>query len=162
MAAVSSRNISSSPAPSAGRSSSRGTPAARATLPTSSASASARNPPSSGLAVTADAVEGAAQGVEVAGPDEGAGAGEQLRLGAVRDDPAVADHDEVVGDDLDLVEQVRGEQHGAAAVGVLAQQVAHPADAAGSRPLAGSSRTSDAGSPMSATAMPRRWRIPRE
>ena len=43
---------------------------------------------------------------------------EQLGLGALGDDPAVADHDQVVGDDLDLVQQVRGEQHGAAAVGV--------------------------------------------
>jgi hypothetical protein len=40
-----------------------------------------------------------------------------------------ADHHEVVSDDLDLVEQVGGEQDGAAAVGVVAQQVAHPADA---------------------------------
>ena len=54
---------------------------------------------------------------------------QQLGLGALGDDPAVADHDQVVGDDLDLVQQVRGEQHGAALVGVAAEQVAHPADA---------------------------------
>ena len=47
-----------------------------------------------------------------------AGGREQLGLGALRDDAAVADHDEVVGDDLDLVQQVRGQQHRAAAVGV--------------------------------------------
>ena len=41
----------------------------------------------------------------------------------------VADDDEVVGDDLDLVQQVRGQQDGAAAVGVVAEQVAHPPDA---------------------------------
>ena len=33
--------------------------------------------------------------------------------------------------DLDLAQQVRGQQHGAAAVGEVAQQVAHPADALG-------------------------------
>ena len=41
----------------------------------------------------------------------------------------VADHDQLVGDRLDLAQQVRGEQHGAAAVGEVAQQPAHPGDA---------------------------------
>ena len=40
----------------------------------------------------------------------------------------VADHHEVVCDDLDLVEQVGGEQDGAASVGVVTQQSPHPAD----------------------------------
>ena len=69
--------------------------------------------------------------VGVAGADLGAGRGEQVGLGAVGDDAAVPDDDEVVGDDFDLVEQVGGQQHGGAAVGVPAQQVAHPADAGG-------------------------------
>ena len=47
-----------------------------------------------------------------------AGGGEQVVLRAVGDDAAAADDDEVVGDDLDLVQQVRREQDGAAAVGV--------------------------------------------
>ena len=67
--------------------------------------------------------------VVVGGAGERAGAGEQLVLGALGDDLAVADDDDLVGDALDLVEQVRAEQHGAALVGVAAQQVAHPADA---------------------------------
>jgi hypothetical protein len=50
------------------------------------------------------------------------------RLAAGRDDPAVADHDQVVGDDLDLVQQVRGQQDGAALAGEARQQVAHPPD----------------------------------
>jgi hypothetical protein len=41
----------------------------------------------------------------------------------------VPDDHQVVGDHLDLVQQVRGQQDGCAAVGVAAQQVAHPADA---------------------------------
>ena len=69
------------------------------------------------------------EGVVVGGARERAGPGEQLVLGALGDDLAVADDDDLVGDALDLVEQVRAEQHGAALVGVAAQQVAHPADA---------------------------------
>ncbi len=65
----------------------------------------------------------------VGGPDVGPGGLEQLVLGALGHDAALADHDQVVGDDLDLVEEVAGEQHGAALVGVPAEQVAHPADA---------------------------------
>ena len=44
-------------------------------------------------------------------------------------DAAVADHHEVVGHHLDLVQEVGGEQDGAAAVGVVPQQSTHPADA---------------------------------
>ena len=53
---------------------------------------------------------------------------QELGLGSLRDDPTVTDHHDVIGDDLDLVEQVGGEQHGSAAVCVAAEQVAHPAD----------------------------------
>ena len=45
------------------------------------------------------------------------------------DDPALADQDHVVGDHLDLVQQVGGQQHRAAAGGVVAEQAAHPVDA---------------------------------
>jgi hypothetical protein len=47
----------------------------------------------------------------------------------VRDDPAVFDHHDVVGDHLDLMEKVRGQQDGPAAVRELTQQVTHPPDA---------------------------------
>ena len=63
------------------------------------------------------------------GPDVGAAGLEQLLLGALGDDPALPDQDQVVGDLLHLVEQVGGEEHGAAACGVLPQQAAHPVDA---------------------------------
>ena len=62
------------------------------------------------------------------GPDEGAAGLEELLLGALGDDPALTDQDQVVGDLLHLVEQVGGEQHGAAALGVLPEQAAHPVD----------------------------------
>jgi hypothetical protein len=67
----------------------------------------------------------------------GPGRGEQLGLGALGDDPPFPDHDEVVGDDLDLVQEVRRQQHGGAPVGVAAQQVTHAADSGGSSPFAG-------------------------
>jgi hypothetical protein len=38
--------------------------------------------------------------------DECAGGGEQVGLRALGDDPAVADDDDVVGDDLDFVQQM--------------------------------------------------------
>jgi hypothetical protein len=53
--------------------------------------------------------EGGGQLVGVSGADVGSGAGEELSLGAVGDDAAVSDDDEIICDDLDLVEQVRGE-----------------------------------------------------
>ena len=87
----------------------------------------------------------AARVAAVAGLDEGAGGGEQVGLGALGDDAAVADDDEVVGDDLDLVEQVGGQQDGAAAVGVAAQEVAHPADAGGVEAVGGFVEDEDLG-----------------
>ena len=77
----------------------------------------------------------AARSVGVLGADEGAGGGEQLVLAALATIRPLADDDQVVGDDLDLVQQVRGQQHGAAAVGEAAQQVAHPADAGRVEPV---------------------------
>jgi hypothetical protein len=58
---------------------------------------------------------------------ERAGVGQQLITAALGDDAPRADDHDPVGDGLDLPEQVRGEQHRAAAVGELAQQPAHPA-----------------------------------
>ena len=57
------------------------------------------------------------------------GGRQQLVLGAAGHDLAAADEDHLVGDLLDLVEQVAGQQHGAAAVGVALEQTTHPADA---------------------------------
>ena len=58
-------------------------------------------------------------------------------LAALGDDLAVADHDELVGDRLDLAQQVRGQQHGPGAVGEVAQQLAHPEDALGVEAVGG-------------------------
>ena len=126
---MSSRNMSSRPA-SAVRSSVRATPASSATFPTRVGSTSVRRAPSSDrLVAIPSSAEGALERVEVRCADDGAGGVQELGLGALGDDPAVADHHDVVGDDLDLVQQVGGQQDGAAAVGVAAEQVAHPADA---------------------------------
>ena len=73
-------------------------------------------------------LEGVREVARRRGAGEGAGGCEQLLLCAGGDDLAVADDDEVIGDDLDLVQEVRGQQHGSALVGVAPQQVAHPAD----------------------------------
>ena len=73
--------------------------------------------------------EGGSELFGVSGPDVRSRGGQQLGLGAGGDDPAVADDDEVVGDDFDLVEQVGGQQHSGAAVRVATEQVAHPSDA---------------------------------
>ncbi len=69
------------------------------------------------------------QAGEIGGLDDRAGLGEQLGAGALRLDPTAADDHHPVGDGLDLGQQMRGEQHGAAAVGEAAQQPAHPAHA---------------------------------
>ena len=50
--------------------------------------------------------EGSGQDVRFGRANDRTGGGEQVGLGALGDDPAVADHHEVVGDHLDLVEQV--------------------------------------------------------
>ena len=119
-------------------------------------------PVSSAVVREASAVRALRQPLGMPGGDLRAGGGQQVGLGAGGDDAAVADDDQVVGDDLDLVQQVRGQQHGGAAVGVAAQQVRIQRMPAGSRPLAGSSRMSTAGSPRSAWASPSRCRMPSE
>jgi hypothetical protein len=65
------------------------------------------------------------------------GGGQQVGLRPGSDDPASTDDDEVVSDDLDLVQQVGGEQDGSAAIRLTAEQVAHPADACGVEPIGG-------------------------
>ena len=75
--------------------------------------------------------QGELEGRVVDGDDPGAAGGEQLPLRPLGDDPPTADHDELVGDDLDLAEQVGREEHRAALVGEMAQQAAHPVDALG-------------------------------
>ena len=74
-------------------------------------------------------------------------AGAQLLDGALRDDPAGAEHDEPVAEPLDQVELVAGEEHGDAAGGLLAQQV-RPSSRprSGRGPENGSSRISACGS----------------
>ena len=134
VSAVSSRNISSSPAPSAVRSSMSGMPASWASdRPTRSASASASRSASVGrVGCTATPARSVRRFTSRSGcrvrtwvPAEASSS----VLVPCGDDAPVADDDEVVGDDLDLVQQVRGQQDGGAAVGVAAEQVAHPADA---------------------------------
>jgi hypothetical protein len=95
-------------------------------------------------------------------PDVSACGRQQVVLGALGDDAAVADDDQVVRDDLDLVQQVRGQQDGCAEVGAGPQQSLIQRMPAGSSPFAGSSRMRTSGSPRRAAAIPSRCRIPRE
>ena len=146
---MSSRNISSSPAPSAWRSSVSATPPARATSPTRSgvglgAQRPVARPASATIPAPASTRPSRSRSVARTRVPGGV---QQLGLGALGDDPAVADHHDVVGDDLDLVQQVRGEQDGPAPVREVAQQVAHPADPAGVEPVGGLVEDQHAGVP---------------
>ena len=80
-----------------------------------------------GVHCQAGSVKRGVEPVEVVGLDDGPGPGQQFGAGALGLDPSVADDDHSVGDGLDLGQQVRGEQDGAAAVGEVAQQPPHPA-----------------------------------
>ena len=62
---------------------------------------------------------------------------EQLARRSLGDDLAAGDDHQPVGDRLDLVQQVRGEQDGAAAIGEVPQQRAHPAHALGVKAVGG-------------------------
>ena len=90
-----------------------------------------------GVRRQAGAVKHGVERGEVVGLDDGPALGEQLGAGALRLDPSAADDHHPVGDRLDLGQQVRGEQHGAAAVGEAAQQPAHPAHALRIEPVGG-------------------------
>ena len=130
--AVRERNSSSRPPVSAGRSSSRTTPAAAAARPTDSASASTSRAPSApGRGGQAGVRQRLVQGARVEPADDHARRGEQLGHAALGDDLPAADDDELVGHGLDLAQQVGGEQDGARPVGEVAQQPAHPRDALG-------------------------------
>ena len=74
-------------------------------------------------------VQGVHEGQMLLCLDVGAAGAEQLLLGALGDDAALPDEDQVVGDPFDLVQEVGGEQDGAAGGGVVAEQAAHPVDA---------------------------------
>ena len=56
---------------------------------------------------------------------------EQIGEAPVGDDVSGADHDEAVDGGFDFGEEVAGQQHGAALVGEVAEQFAHPGDAFG-------------------------------
>ena len=75
--------------------------------------------------------------VRRADPHARAGAAAQRRERAVRDEPAVVDHDDLVDGLGDLGQHVAGEQHRAALGGEVAQEVAQPADALGVEPVGG-------------------------
>ena len=90
-----------------------------------------------GVRRQAGAVQGGVEPREVGGLDDRPGLGQQLGARALRLDPPVADDHDPVGDGLDLGQQVRGEQHGAAAVGEAPQQPAHPAHALGIEAVGG-------------------------
>ena len=96
------------------------------------------------MALDAGGDEAVVERLGVARTDQRPGRREQLGLAALGDDLAVADHDEVVGDHLDLAQQVRGEQHRAGAVGEVAQQLAHPEDPLGIEPVGGLVEDQDA------------------
>jgi hypothetical protein len=68
----------------------------------------------------AGAVKRGVERGEVVRLDDGPGLGQELGAGALRLDPSAADDQHPVGDGLDLGQEVRREQHGAAAVGEAA------------------------------------------
>ena len=90
------------------------------------------------------------------------GAGEHLgHRGVLHEHAAVDDHD-VVDGLRHLGEHVARHEDRAPLRRERPKEVAEPADARGSSPFAGSSRTSTSGSPSSAVASPSRCRIPNE
>ena len=116
-----------------------------------------------------DRPHGGVRGEERAAPalvaradEDGLPAACELGERALHDHAAVVDDRDVVADLLDLVEQVRGEQHRASLGDEAADHAAKLVMPAGSRPLVGSSRISSSGSASSARATPSRWRIPSE
>ena len=162
--AVSAKKSSSSPELSPSRSSSRTCRLARATRPTCSAVAWTRSAPLDvGLVSNPAARRAPVEGGGVEPADGRALPGQQVVEGVVGDDAAPTDDDEPVD----------GRLHLARAGGWTAAPCRRrPAKScssiriqrmpSGSMPLAGSSRISTAGSPISAVPMPSRWRMPSE
>ena len=136
---VSSRKRSSSPAPPERRSV-RTTADSRATRPTSWVVQRDAQPVALGRDRVALLLQRRGQACVVERHDQRARllvGGQQRLLVAPGHDLAVADQDHLVGDQLDLVEQVAREQHRAAAVGVALEERAHPPDAGGVEPVGG-------------------------
>ena len=137
VSAVSSRNISSSPAPSAARSSVRARPAASATSPTWSGVASVCTLPSA-WAVTAEAgalhrqrPSAAVSRARATVPAE-ASRSALVPWATIRPLPMTTRSSAMTSISCSRCER---EQDGAAAVGEAAQQVAHPADAGRVEPV---------------------------
>ena len=126
----------SRPARSAARSSTRSTPACAATDATCSAvtplvvSMVTVPSPSPVQGIPAP-VSAAMQCGLVGGAGHQPGRRQQVGQASVGDDLAGADHDQPVDGGFDLGQQVAGQQHGAALVGEVAEQFAHPGDAFG-------------------------------
>ena len=144
--AVSSKKRRSRPASSAGAIRRSTTPSAIAARATT-LGLGVDQPPIAvdGVQRQAGSVKRGVEPVEVVGFDEGPGLGQQFGAGALCLDPSVADDDHPVGDGLDLGQQVRGEQHGAAAVGEVAQQSPHPAHPLGIEAVGGLVEDQDLG-----------------
>ena len=84
----------------------------------------------------------------------------QLGDGRGRDQRALAQDRDPVGDGLDLGEDVRGQEHGAAASRLSRTRSRNSRCMSGSSPVVGSSRTSRSGSCMNAWTMPTFCRLP--
>ena len=132
---VSSKNSCSSPAPSAGASRVRATPPASAASPDGERLGVDDQAGLGAGERQAGGGERARQRLGVRRRDERARARQQLVARAGGHDPPAADDHQPVGHRLDLAQQVRGQQHGPAAVGEVAQQRAHPAHALGVEPV---------------------------
>ena len=89
-------------------------------------------------------------------------AAEHLLERALRAELAAGDDDDVVDRLRDLGQHVAGDEDGGAASGLLAQQAAQPADARRVQPVGRLVEDQHVGSPSSAAAMARRWRMPSE
>ena len=75
---------------------------------------------------------------------------------------AAVDDQDLVDGLRDLGEHVARDEHGLPLGGEARRKSRSQRTPSGSRPLAGSSRTSSSGSPSSAAASPSRWRMPSE
>ena len=89
-------------------------------------------------------------------------AAEHLLERAAAAQDAVRDHDDVVDALRDLGQEVARHEHGAPRAACSRSSPRIQRIPGGSRPLTGSSRISTSGSPSSAAAIARRWRMPIE
>ena len=116
-----------------------------------------------GTAASASAARSVSSGATWSRTRRGAAARlDDLRHRALRDHPAAVQDQHVRAVLLDLVEEMRAQQHGGAALARDRADVRSTCRCpAGSRPSVGSSRNTATGSLTSARAMPSRCRIPR-